>query len=327
MARAWRIEFEGALYHVLSRGNERRDIFFSDDDRRLFLDTLDDMAQRFEIEMFVYVLMGNHYHLLLRTRRANLSRAMQWLGVTYTNRFNARHSRSGHLFQGRFKNMLVQNDAYLLQLSYYIHRNPLRAGIVKRLADYPWSSYTAYAYGKNRPEWLNTEVILSQMVNAPDRNEAYRENMKKYAKEENRVWEDLKHGIILGSERFVESIKERFLPEVPHREIPQQRQAARASFSESQLTEAAKELGCDVAGFRKSARISARNVDNRDLLIYLIWQSGGWTNQEIGDRFGLTYSAVSRRVSLFKSKLREDKMLLQKFEQIKALFGKRPTEK
>ena len=127
MARAWRIAFEGALYHVLSRGNEKRDIFYGDDDRRLFLDTLGDMAQRFEIEVFVYVLMDNHYHLLLRTRRANLSRAMQWLGVTYTNRFNARHSRSGHLFQGRFKNMLVQNDAYLLQLSYYIHRNPLRA--------------------------------------------------------------------------------------------------------------------------------------------------------------------------------------------------------
>ena len=93
MARAWRIEFEGALYHVVSRGNERWDIFFDDDDRRLFLDTLGEMAQRFEIELFAFVLMNNHYHLLLRTRRANLSRAMQWLGVTYTNRFNARHSR------------------------------------------------------------------------------------------------------------------------------------------------------------------------------------------------------------------------------------------
>jgi REP element-mobilizing transposase RayT len=135
MARAWRIEFEGALHHVLSRGNERRDIFFGDADRRRFLDTLDDMAQRFEIEVFAYVLMGNHYHLLLCTARANLSRAMQWLGVTYANRLNAMHSRSGHLFQGRFKNMLVQNDAYLLQLSYYIHRNPLRTKMVERLAD------------------------------------------------------------------------------------------------------------------------------------------------------------------------------------------------
>lgn len=114
MGRAWRIEYEGALYHVLSRGNERREIFFGDDDRRLFMATLGDMAERFEIELYAYVLMNNHYHLLFRTRRANLSRAMQWFGVTYTNRFNARNGHSGHLFQGRFKNMLVENDAYLM---------------------------------------------------------------------------------------------------------------------------------------------------------------------------------------------------------------------
>jgi REP element-mobilizing transposase RayT len=178
MTRAWRIEFEGALYHVLSRGNERRDIFFDDDDRRLFLDTLGDMTQRFEIDVFAYVLLDNHYHLLLRTRRANLSRAMQWFCVTYTNRINARHSRSGHLFQGRFKNMLVQNDAYLLQLSYYIHRNPLRAQMVERLADYRWSSYRAYAYGRQAPDWLDTEVVLSQLVNVEDRHKAYRKKLR-----------------------------------------------------------------------------------------------------------------------------------------------------
>jgi REP element-mobilizing transposase RayT len=187
MARAWRIAFEGALYHVWSRGNERRDIFFGDEDRRRFLDALGDMAQRFEMDVFAYVLMGNHYHLLLRTARANLSRAMQWLGVTYTNRFNAKHLRSGHLYQGRFKSMLVQNDAYLLQLSYYIHRNPLRAKMVERLADYRWSSYRTYAYGQKAMGWLNTERILSQLVNAPGRHQAYRENTQKYAKEESRA--------------------------------------------------------------------------------------------------------------------------------------------
>jgi len=177
MARAWRIEYEGALYHVLSRGNERRDIFLDDDDRRMFLTGLAEAGERFALDVFGYVLMGNHYHLLLRTRRANLSKAMQWLGLSYTTRFNFKHSRSGHLFQGRFKSMLVENDAYLLQLSYYIHRNPLRAGMVERLADYRWSSYRAYAYGKRVPEWLNTEVILSQLVNAGDRHQAYRKNV------------------------------------------------------------------------------------------------------------------------------------------------------
>jgi len=162
MARPWRIEFEGALYHVLSRGNEQKDIFRDNEDRVSFLHCLGEMSVRFETDIFAYVLMGNHYHILLRTNLANLSRAMQWMGATYTRRFNNRHLRSGHLFQGRFKNIIVQNDAYLMQLSCYIHRNPLRAGIVKRLADYTWSSYPAYAYGKTHPEWLNPDIILSQ---------------------------------------------------------------------------------------------------------------------------------------------------------------------
>lgn len=122
MARAWRIEYEGALYHVLSRGNERRDIFLDDDDRAMFLTGLAEAGERFAVDVLAYVLMGNHYHLLLRTRRANLSKAMQWLGLSYTTRFNFKQSRSGHLFQGQFKSMLVENNACLLQLSYYIHQ-------------------------------------------------------------------------------------------------------------------------------------------------------------------------------------------------------------
>ena len=138
MSRPWRIEYEGALYHLLSRGNERSDIFMSDKDRSSFLDAVGEMSERFAIDVFAYVLMDNHYHLLVRTRRANLKKAMQWFGTTYTQRFNRRHFRSGHLFQGRYKSIIIQNDSYLLQLSYYIHRNPLRAGIVKRLAGYRW---------------------------------------------------------------------------------------------------------------------------------------------------------------------------------------------
>ena len=103
MARTWRIEYEGALYHVLSRGNEQRPIFIDNADRLLFLETLGEMSERFEIDIFAYVLMDNHYHLLFRTNRANLSKSMQWFGATYTKRFNVRYNRSGHLFQGRFK--------------------------------------------------------------------------------------------------------------------------------------------------------------------------------------------------------------------------------
>ena len=108
------------------------------------------MSERFDIDIFAHVLMDNH--LLVRTRRANLKEAMQWFGTTYPLRFNRRHFQSGHLFQGRYKSIVIQNDAYLLQLSYYIHRNPQRACIVNRLAAYRWSSYKVYAYGRTPPK-------------------------------------------------------------------------------------------------------------------------------------------------------------------------------
>jgi len=225
MGRAWRIEYEGALYHILSRGNEQKDIFYDDQDRLLFLATIGEMSERFEIDVFAYVLMGNHYHMLLKTNRANLSKSMQWLGVTYTRRFNLRHFRSGHLFQGRFKSIIVQNDAYLMRLSCYIHRNPLRAGIVKRLADYRWSSYKAYAYGDKAPEWLITKQIFSQFKGM-DKYKAYREKVQRYAKEEKKLLEDLRYGMIIGSKKFVDKIRNTYLPEKPHKEIPQQRDLA-----------------------------------------------------------------------------------------------------
>jgi REP element-mobilizing transposase RayT len=120
MSRPWRIEYEGALYHLLSRGNEGSDIFIDEKDRNRFLEAVGEMSQRFDIDIFAYVLMDNHYHLLVRTRRANLKKAMQWFGTTYTQRFNRRHFRSGHLFQGRYKSIIIQNEhiGNLFGLSY-----------------------------------------------------------------------------------------------------------------------------------------------------------------------------------------------------------------
>jgi putative transposase len=278
------------------------------------------MGERFEIDLFAYVLMDNHYHLLFRTNRANLCRSMQWFGATYTKRFNLRHNRSGHLFQGRFKNMLVQNDAYLLQLSYYIHRNPLRAGMVKRLADYKWSSYRAYAYAKSHQNWLNTNVILSQFINVKDQHQAYRENIQKYSKEEQRVWEDLRHGIFVGTEKFVKRIKKRYLPDMPHAELPHQKRVIKDVNIETVLSKAAGILKCDMDLYRESTRISKSVKTDRDLLIYIAWQFGVATNQDIGEKFGLTYSAVSQRVRVIKEMLNKDKEFERKYRRIKSLI-------
>ena len=155
------------------------------------------MSERFDIDIFAYVFMDNHYHLLVRARQANLKKAMQWFGTTYTQRFNRRHFRSGHLFQGRYKSIIAQNDAYLLQLSYYIHRNPLRAGMVNRLVDYSWSSYKVYAYGHKPPKWLSTDLILSRFAVHHDCHGFYRE--------------------------FVENIRKKYAPAKPEMSIPQQK--------------------------------------------------------------------------------------------------------
>jgi len=117
MSRQWRIEYPGAIYHVLSRGNNRQEIFKTDDDRHLFLELLEELSARFHVGIYAYVLMSNHYHLLFQTHKHNLSRCMQWLGVTYTRRFNLNNRQSGHLFQGRFKSIIVENETYLLTYS------------------------------------------------------------------------------------------------------------------------------------------------------------------------------------------------------------------
>ena len=319
MGRAWRIQYPGALYHVLSRGNERRDIFFDDGDRHLFLSTLGEMSRRFEVEIFAYALMPNHYHLLMQTHRPNLSRSMHWLGVSYTNRLNARHKRSGHLFQGRFKSILVENDAYLIELSCYIHRNPVRAGIVERLADYHWSSYLAYAYGRKPPEWLSMELILSSFEGR-SKHLAYREKVQGYASEEKRLWEDFRHSVFLGSKRFVDRMREKYLPERPHSEIPQQKSVARPTKPQQLLEEAAQELGCDLEAIRRSARISPALRDERDILVYFMWNTGALTNMEIGQLFGLTYSSISHIIKGVMHRLENEKELGEKIERLYSQF-------
>jgi len=319
MARAWRIEYEGAFYHLLSRGNERRDIFIDENDRHMFLDTVGEMSERFDVDIFAYVLMGNHYHLLARTRRANLIRAMQWFGATYTSRFNCRHARNGHLFQGRYKSIVVQNDAYVMQLSCYIHRNPLRAGIAKRLANYPWSSYRAYAYGKKAQAWLSTELILGQFADK-ERHRFYREKVQLYSKEEKLLWEDFRHGCFLGSKKFVAQMRKRYLPQKPHNEIPGQKQLADSFNPEIILRKAAKVLNCDFKRLLKSGRLSGLEKDQRDLLIYLIWKTGRLTNARIGALFGVTYSSVSHNVKAAKAKLMQDPKLRAKFNALNSQF-------
>jgi putative transposase len=160
MARQPRIEFPGALYHVISRGIERRDLFSDDADRTRYLSILEKSVDRFGFHLFSYCLMGNHVHLALEVGRIPISRIMKSINTTYAGYFNARHRRSGYLFQGRYKAFLVEKDEYFLSLVRYIHENPVQAGIVGKPGDFRWSSHHQYL-GK-APRWLDTSQVLLQ---------------------------------------------------------------------------------------------------------------------------------------------------------------------
>ena len=160
MGRSLRITFTGAYYHVTSRGNERKDVFKSQIDREKFLSYLESAVLRYGAVIHAYCLMSNHYHLLLETPSGNLPRIMQHINGAYTNYFITKRARSGHLFQGRYKAILIDADAYAIELSRYLHLNPVRAGMVSVPEAYPWSSYLDYIGERKCPEWLKTSFIL-----------------------------------------------------------------------------------------------------------------------------------------------------------------------
>jgi len=270
MARPLRIEYEGAYYHLLSRGNQQQTVSLSDQDRRTFLESLVRLSERFKVDIIAYVLMDNHYHMLIRTIRANLSKAMQWLGSTYTRIYNLRHSRIGHLFQGRFKSILVVNKPYLLQLSCYIHRNPLRGGLVQRLIDYPWSSYPAYAYNRKKPDWLKTDLILLQFGKGSKQHIAYREKMQRYAAEKKRIWEDIKYGTIYGSEDFVKLIKKKYLSDDPKVDVPVHNRIVNDVEIDEIIASASAVFNIDIQRLKQSLRIVKSDMINRDMLVYAL---------------------------------------------------------
>jgi len=208
MARPLRIEFPGAVYHVTSRGNECRPVFLSDDDRLTFLAFLGQAAKRFGWSVTAWVLMSNHFHLVIQTPEANLSRGMHWLNGSYAGWFNKRHKRWGHLFGSRFKAFLVEKETYFTEVLRYVVLNPVRAGMVGRPEDYRWSSYRATAGFESAPEWFDAESVLNAF--APDKAMAetyYREFVLAKIGCEDRLWDRLTSAIYLGTEEWTRTMR------------------------------------------------------------------------------------------------------------------------
>jgi len=273
MARPLRLELAGALYHVTSRGNAREDIFLSDEDRVAWLETLAHVCERFNWTCHAYCQMTNHYHVIVETPDANLSQGMRQLNGVYTQRFNRSHQRVGHVFQGRFKAIMVEKDGYLLELARYVVLNPLRAKMVRRMEQWPWSSYPATCGQTPKPDWLQTGFILSQFSVQRARAIAKYIAFVHEGKGLPSVWSQLQAQVYLGSGSFVEKMQAEVDKKPTLTEIPRTQRRA--------LTRALSDYA---------------KAHERDEAIAQAYLSGQYTMARIAEYFDVHYTAVSRLV-------------------------------
>lgn len=302
MARPLRIDYPETYYHVLSRGNEQRPIFKSDKDYAKFIELLEKTASKFHVEIHAYVLMRNHYHLLIKTtKNGNLSRAIQWLGVTYAGWFNRRYGRSGHLFQGRFKSFLVEDESYFMAMCYYIHGNPVRVGASKTAEEFRYSSARAYSDRGAEPAWLTTEVMLSM---AGGSRKKFCREQEAYLSRSDSPLKDLRHGVYLGSEEYGQRCAEMARGE-PVAEKPQKRMLLRQKSKGELARWILQELGTgDIDGQLAPGK---KHRPGRDICIYLLSRFGAYTHKEIGEEFGVGYTAVTGIIKRVEEKLEQDK--------------------
>ena len=275
MARPLRLEFPGAIYHLTGRGNARQKIFFSDADRQLFLDALAGVVGRYGWICHAYCLMANHYHLLVETPKPNLSLGMRQLNGIYTQAFNRRHQRVGHLFQGRFKAILVQKESYLLELCRYVVLNPIRVKGHARTGTWKWSSYRATAGLASGPDFLTTDWVLGQFgKNRAQAQKRYRDFVREGL--ESHPWEALQGQIYLGSEAFIErhSPRNRELREFPRAQVRAVRPRLERILKES---------------------------DDRGIVI--AYKEHGYRLREIAVHLGVHYATVSRRLKRMEERI------------------------
>jgi putative transposase len=281
MARPLRIEFPGALYHVTARGNARHAIFFGDvqEDRALWLNVLSQTMGRFHGRCHAYCLMTNHYHLLLETPDGNLSKGMRQLGGVYTQYVNRTHGRVGHLFQGRFKAILVEKERYLLELARYVVLNPVRSGLAVKPEDWPWSSYRSTAGLEAAPSCLDIDWLLRAFSDQRQPAQAQYRRFVAAGLHAARLWEELKNQVYLGFERFVERMQAMIDSERPLHEVPK-----------VQRRLVAKPLADDAA-----------RHDDRDQAMAAAYGCEAYSMQAIADHFGVSRMTVSRAVKRFEA--------------------------
>ncbi len=321
MSRPLRIEYPGAWYHVMNRGRRREKIFTTSKDYELFITVLKETAELFNLKVSAYCLMSNHYHLLIHTPDGNLSRCMRHVNGVYTQRFNRANKKDGQLFRGRFKAVVVDNDSYLLEVLRYIHNNPVRAGIVKNVNDFTWSSHSGYCSKAKKWDWLYKEFLLSMFSEKiTPAMRAYVEFMQEPELEEIESFYAKKNlPSVLGDDSFKDWIREKFHDLRFKKEIPTSKELALSSTTVRSLVAKAFNVE-DVA-----LMVSKRGRENlpRDVAIYLQRIYCGQTLAELGQDYGISsYSSVSSSFERIKSRLLTDRRLKEKVSEVEKKLNK-----
>ncbi len=313
MARALRIQYENAYYHVTCRGNAGQGIFSTDADRSTFLDLLERSSDIYQTEILAYVLMTNHFHVFVKTPLGNLQEFMRHFNISYTSYFNWKHDRRGHLYQGRYKSFLVDADNYLQEVSRYIHLNPLRVKLRSQmtsdekkryLSEYPWGSYGAYIFQERRRDFLEVEEVLAYFGGDTSKGRRrYEEFVMEgvSGKVSNPLEKGKGHGII-GASDFMERIREEYIESaIGSRELPAVKKIL-AQVEPERIIRV-------VCGMFKAERLELLSKGYkgvaRGVLMEMLYRYGGMKQWEIGGLMGIDYSAVSvmrKRLSALQGK-------------------------
>ena len=306
MARPLRIQYPGAVYHVTCRGNERQDIFKDDADRKRFLQILIQSVNIYSIKLYSYVLMSNHFHLLIETPKGNLSEFMRMFNITYTGYYNRRHTRIGHLYQGRYKSILVDKNEYLSILSRYIHLNPVKIATMKKrpekerlkhLLRYSWSSLPGFLNKRKREWYIDYAMVLGEYGGDTDKaRREYKKRMFAEITEDTGIQESIIGQGILGGEEFIAWVKDKYLEGPKDRERPAVGEIHRHRTKAEVFEAVKRETGKDIQ------TISIEKGDLRRIIMELLYRAGGLKGSEIGWIFEMIMEQSARSVAAAKRK-------------------------
>jgi REP element-mobilizing transposase RayT len=306
----------------MNRGRSRTKIFNTPEDYLAFIELLKEASFLWKVKIAAYCLMSNHYHLLLQTPAANLSRCMRHINGIYTQYFNRSYKSDGPLFRGRYKSILIDEDKYLLELVRYIHRNPLSARLVKRLEDYRWTSHKAYISGSNEWNWLHKDFVLSMLEETMNkRHQSYIDFMKQTESETLKaLYERSNPPLLLGAKDFIDEVRRKYGGKVIKEEMPQSRE----------LVPDASEIKLAVIRFYKLDKLEADELlktsrgnhnEARNVAIYLIRKYTGTALKDIGNCFGMnSYSSVGSVITRIKQEMIRNRNLRQKVEEVEKLL-------